>query len=441
LYVGHPFLFVTASPFFARRRQYRQFGHSIDSLKIDIEGKDASLVKVHFEHHRLEKEKDTLKSELTRIQKQVQSCEQILAAQEVEITKLNAIVFEADAEKVRQAKEYENVVSERNLLVSQLVKRDTELTSIYERLRVQKSMLANGAASYARYAAEREDLAARLAALKGELLVAKTQVGDTKALEAEAKRLEEDLVAEKTKIRALTEELERPINIHRWRILADRQPEKWQTIQRIQALQKRVLDTKEELKQKEAKIAEQEKEYARLKEVLARQPGPEVADTVAAYQATLKGKAKQLQALESELASYRGRVDEYRRELQRINESMDALADDYIRGMKAQRKAARQADAAAAMAANMRASALDEASLLDVSKELLAAGLTSGSRMGTRQGVVTTAGGTSTGPIGPHQLIPEAVTAVKDEADELLAAYADVLGSGGGSMAGNGGGS
>jgi chromosome segregation ATPase len=378
---------------------------------------------VHYEHHRVEKEKETLRNELTRIQKQVQSCEQILTSQEVEISKLNAIVIEADAEKMRQTKEYESVVSERNLLVSQLVKRDTELAALYERLRVQKSMLANGAASYAKSAAEREDLAARLSALKGELLVAKTQTGDTAALEAEAKRLEADVRAEKTKIRSLTEELERPINIHRWRTLADRDPEKWALIQRMQALQKRVLETKDELRDREVRIAEAEKEYTKLKEALSRQPGPDIVETVGSYQATLKGKAKQLAALEGELAGYRGRVEEYRRELTRISESMDALADDYVRRMKNARRAARAHDAAVSAGASLRPP-IDEASLLDVSRELAAAGLTSGSRMGSRG---------AAGAVGSqHRLIPEAVDAVKDEADALLAEYADELGAGGG---------
>lgn len=438
------------------RRQYRQFGHTIDNLKVDIEGKDASLVKVHYEHHRVEKEKEALRNELTRIQKQVQSCEQILASQEVELSKLNAIVIEADGEKMRQTKEFESVVSERNLLVGQLVKRDVELAALYERLRVQKSMLANGAASYAKMAAEREDLAARLAALKGELLVAKTQVGDVAALEAEAKRLDADLRSEKTKIRSLTEELDRPINIHRWRTLADRDPEKWTLIQRVHALQKRLLDTRDELREREAQIAEAEKEHAKLKEALARQPGPEISETVASYQATLKSKAKQLASLEAELVSYRGRVDEYRRELARCNEAMTALADEYIRRMRAARRAAK-ADADAVAAAAGRRPSLDEASLLDVSRELAAAGLTSGSRMGSRgptagsavpsgafagaalgmsgagagAGAGAAMGGAGGPVLGPHKLIPEAVAAVKDEADELLAAYADVLGGGG----------
>lgn len=393
------------------KRAYKQLSRSTESLKSDIESKDVGLIKEHYEHHRVEKEKETLRNELTRIQKQVQSCEQILTSQETEVAKLNAIITEADAEKTRQQKEYEAVVAERNLLQGQLVKRDSELSALYEKLRVQKSSLANGAASYARVASERDELASRAAVLKGELLVAETQTSDAGALEAEAKRLETDLLAEKTKIRALTEELETPINIHRWRAMADRDPERWALIQRIQSLQKRVLESRDLIRVKEAAIADKEKEYSKLKDVLARQPSPEIADAISSYQSMLKAKTKQLRALESELDAYRGRVDEYKREMARVSESIEALNVDYVRRMKA----ARKASATAGQAQGGAAAGIDEAALLDVTAEMTAAGFTADSAGQPPRGA---------------KFIPGVVEAVKDEADALLAAYADVLASG-----------
>jgi DNA repair exonuclease SbcCD ATPase subunit len=388
------------------RRMYKQLSHTIDSVKSDIETKDVSLIKEHYEHHRVEKDKESLRNELTRVQKQIQSCEQILSSQESEISKLNAIIAEADAEKTRQSKEYESVVAEKNLLQSQLVKRDSELAALYERLRVQKSSLANGAAAYAKIAAERDDLRARISALKGELLVADTQTSDVKALENEAKRLDGDLRAEKMKIRGLTEELERPINIHRWRALGDRDPERWALIQRIHALQKRVLEARDNIQAREAAIAEKEKEYSKLKTALARQPGPDISETIASYQATLKAKTKQLRALEAELESYRSRVDEYKRERSRITEALDKSSQEYFRRMKTQRKRMSTVNSSIAGSSYVP---MDDASLMDISAEMAAAGMHSSSDSAS------------------HILPPGQVDMVKSEADKILAAYADVL--------------
>jgi chromosome segregation ATPase len=401
------------------RRTFRTLKRSIDALKEEITAKDHSLVKEHFEHHRVEKEKEALRHEVTRVQKQVQSCEHIVANQEGEAAKLAAVIAEADGERARQAKEYDAVLAERNLLQGQLVKRDGELGALYEKLRVQKSALANGAAAFAQRAAERDDLAARVAALKGELLVAQTQTTDGAALAAEAKRLEADLRGEKTKIRALTEELERPINIHRWRTLADRDPERWALLQRVHALQKRLVEARDEIRGREALITERERAYAEVKAALARQPGPEAADAVAGYQANLKTKAKQLRGLEAELESYRGKVADYRRELARVDEAMDGLTQAYIRRMRGERKRKSMAPGALAglhaAAGGVGSGSLDEAALeAAISAEAAAA---------------AAGGGAATGSAGGGPRLSAA--AVHDEADALLAAYADVLGAGG----------
>lgn len=142
---------------------------------------------------------------MARINKQIQSCEHIITNQEVEAAKLHAIIGEADTERQRQRKEFDAVTSERTLLRAQLVKRDAELAVLYDKLRLQKSSLATGSSTYARAVAERDDIASSVAALKGELLVATTQTSDGAVLQAEAKRLEADLRAEKTRIRSLME--------------------------------------------------------------------------------------------------------------------------------------------------------------------------------------------------------------------------------------------
>lgn len=50
-----------------------------------------------------------------------------------------------------------------------------------------------------------------------------------------------------------------------------------------------------------ARPQEKEKLYVELKNILARQPGPEVAEQVALYQGSLREKTKQLKAMASEL--------------------------------------------------------------------------------------------------------------------------------------------
>ena len=87
--------------------------HQIDQLKDEITSKEGALVKEHLEHQRVEKEKETLKDELQRMKQQAVESKQHIDAQESEERKLLKIIAEADAERVRQKKELDQVAEPR----------------------------------------------------------------------------------------------------------------------------------------------------------------------------------------------------------------------------------------------------------------------------------------------------------------------------------------
>lgn len=55
------------------------------------------------------------------------------------------------------------------------------------------------------------------------------------------------LFQERTKVRALSDELENPMNVHRWRKLEGSDPTTFEMIQKIHALQKRLISKTEEV--------------------------------------------------------------------------------------------------------------------------------------------------------------------------------------------------
>lgn len=87
---------------------------------------------------------------------------------------------------------------------------------------------------------------------------------------------------------------------HAFRFYIDLQgsdPSTYEMIQKIQTLQKRLISKTEEVVEKELLIQEKEKLYLELKHILARQPGPEVAEQLTIYQQTLKEKTKQMKVM------------------------------------------------------------------------------------------------------------------------------------------------
>lgn len=142
-------------------------------------------------------------------------------------------------------------------------------------------------------------------------------------------------------------------------------------IQKIQTLQKRLISKTEEVVEKELLIQEKEKLYLELKHILARQPGPEVAEQLTIYQQTLKEKTKQMkvrqqqqhllhflialcwkfydilvmglivsfselfllflvQSMASELNMYESQVNEYKYEIERIARELQEVKKKYF---------------------------------------------------------------------------------------------------------------
>ena len=137
--------------------------------------------------------------------------------------------------------------------------------------------------------------------------------------------LEKELLELQQKSKFLNDELDKPLNVHRWRKLECTDPETYELIQKIQSLQKRLIAKTEEVSEKDVLIQEKEKLYIELKNILAKQSGPEVAEKLQVYQQNLKDRAKQLKDMVGELKNYQAQVTAYRFENERLDKQISDL--------------------------------------------------------------------------------------------------------------------
>jgi len=312
------------------KRRFKVMNHRIEQLKEDIQAKDHDLVKEHFEHHKVMKEREQLKNELTKIKKQIVSSEQIVVNQRAEIQKLNQIIQEADEERVRQRKEHDAIISERNILQRQLVKRQEELGDVYEKIKVNWSSLQQGEARYQELLAETDFLKQRIVVLKRDRVAVSRKQEDGGELDSTVQQLEKELLHEKAKVRALSDELGRPINVHRWRVLESSDPQRLELVHKIQSLQRRIIEKTEEVVEKDLFIQEKEKLYIELKNVLGRQPGPEVAEQISVYQTNLKQKVTQMKAMQHELEMYKQQVEEFKDDITQMAAEMVQVKKEWF---------------------------------------------------------------------------------------------------------------
>merc|ERR1711871_1399389 len=312
------------------RRKFKIMYHQIEQLKEEIKEKDQALIKEHFDHHKVSKLCETVKDQMEKAKKKQQQLAHQVETQGADIKKLESTIHDAETERQNQKREYENVISDRDILGTQLIRRNDELALLYEKIKIQQSTLQKGEIQYKERLEEIRTLRIKIAALKRELHIAKQQVVNIDDLKKEVYQLQRELLQERTKVKALSEELENPMNVHRWRKLEGSDPATYEMIQKVKTLQKRLIAKTEEEVEKDLLIQEKEKLYHELKSILASQPGPEVAESVAVYQQKLKEKTKQMKSMAAELNMYHAQVNDYKDDIERQSRELSEMKRKYF---------------------------------------------------------------------------------------------------------------
>ncbi|KAL3316070.1 hypothetical protein Ciccas_005288 [Cichlidogyrus casuarinus] len=312
------------------KRRLRIMGHQIYQLKEEVTSKEARLVKENIEKQRIEKHKEQLNLELRKVRAQAAENKTFLESQEAECRKLEKVITEADAEVSKQKKELAEMMSQRDIVGSQLVRRNDELSLLYEKIRIQKAILDQGESQYNQRLEDIRVLKLEICRLRHKKTSLQVGAEKTAKLKREVVNLEKELLKQRTRCKALEEELENPINVHRWRRLEGSDPTAFEMIMKVQTLQKHVVAKHEEIVEKEMMIQEKEKLYLELKQILMRQPGPEVAEQLVAYKTTLKNKTEQIQALNAEMNMYDSQIKDYKFEIDRLMGELGDMKKRYF---------------------------------------------------------------------------------------------------------------
>lgn len=120
--------------------------------------------------------------------------------------------------------------------------------------------------------------------------------------------IQSELIEEKLKVKALSEELENPLNAQRIRPLEGNDPDEHEMKEKIKTLQKRLIFKTEQVVEKEVMIHQKDKQVQELREIMKRQPGLEEAERISVLQRLLNTKTRQMKALASEINMYQAQV-------------------------------------------------------------------------------------------------------------------------------------
>ncbi|NWV47854.1 CFA58 protein, partial [Daphoenositta chrysoptera] len=302
----------------------------LDQLKDELKEKDVALEKAHVEQEHSESEKESLKSELLKLTKQAMETKAYIENQEAEEKKLLKIIAEADAERLKQKKEFDKVLSERHALGTQLIRRNDEVALLYEKIKIQQAILNRGETEYRQRMEDMRILKLEIKKLRREKGILGRSAANVEELRWEFNHMQKELLREQTRCKILEEELQKPIQVHRWRKLEASDPTTFELILKVQRLQKRLITKTGEVIEKEFLLQEKEKLYVELRRVLARQPGPEATEQLQQYRNILREKTKQIKALSSELNMCETQSKQYKQEIERLNSELLEMKKKYL---------------------------------------------------------------------------------------------------------------
>ncbi|ORZ33316.1 hypothetical protein BCR44DRAFT_1438738, partial [Catenaria anguillulae PL171] len=219
---------------------------------------------------------------------------------------------------------------EQDILGTQLIRRNDELALLYEKIKIQQSTLNKGEIQYRERLEDIRVLKLEVKRLRREKTILQHETTNVENLRSEVYRLQKELLNERTRVKVLEEELENPMNMHRWRKLAGSDPSTFELVQKVQTLQRRLIAKTEQVVEKELVIQAKEKLYLDLKTMLARVPGPEVVQQLEALKTLVKDKTREAKALASELNMLQSQALDYRTEVADLSRQAQDWKKKYL---------------------------------------------------------------------------------------------------------------
>lgn len=168
---------------------------------------------------RVEKQKESLKVELESCHKEVTDLRHEIETMRQEEKSLRQVIQRLESDIGRHKKDIENVMNERDILGTQLVRRNDELSLQYSRIKVLHGTLQRGEVQYNQRLEDIRLLKLEVKKLRTEKVLLTKNIENMSDLRQEVFHLNRDLTKERLKVMALEEEVQTPLNIHRWRKL------------------------------------------------------------------------------------------------------------------------------------------------------------------------------------------------------------------------------
>ncbi|XP_026471472.1 cilia- and flagella-associated protein 58-like [Ctenocephalides felis] len=248
------------------RERVKMTLYQVEQLKEDVTGKEAKILRQEKMLSKCEKDKQQLRVDLQSSFVSLQHSKNEIRDMKALEKSLRDSITDFEHERTELRKDLVKLQNERDILGTQLVRRNDELAILYNKIAALQSSLTRGEEQYEQRIDDIKVLKLEVQKLRQEKELLTKNIDNQTDLKQEIIHLQRDLTKEKLKVTALEEEVQTPLNLHRWRKLQGSDPDKMQLIERIHILQRRLLSQGAAVEKKKSELKESELLYINLKQ-------------------------------------------------------------------------------------------------------------------------------------------------------------------------------
>lgn len=326
--------------------------NEVEILRNESLARDRALTEEVRNHQNSQNMRDAYRVEQNKHQQYLKKKKEEDNQQLMEIEKLNSIVNSAEKQMIRLRTDYAQAVDARNKTGIHLIDRNDELCILYEKSNIQKAIVKKGDEELAQRNTQARAVRVEEAELRRKIEAARKDIPSLSVYAETTKKLQqvENGLNEERKLTAeLCEKLETPAGEEapvkaaaaaaadppRCRKLGGMDPETEQLAAKIEVLEERLNDKKEQLLEKELVLDEVTGLSDKLRMQAAESRGPtlELAKKVNEYQAKIRGTTRKMMAAVSELSMYQATAMKLEHQKRQQHADLDEAKNRLQQGM------------------------------------------------------------------------------------------------------------
>jgi chromosome segregation ATPase len=274
----------------------------LEGVKTDLIQQEAELCQLHSLARQLSKDVANTEQRLRFLREDRQHAESRVEALRSEALQLRQVIANCDLEAQQQAARLTVMTRERNALAAQLLHRTEELDALREKMQLTDAARALGEGRYGHVLVQLQTAREGLVEQRLRCRLALVRLRYLDRLHKKELVQEKLLTQSRARVRALADELSTKHNMHTWRSLEGNAPEILDGLAKVQLLQTRLMRKRDELQARVSQVEAAEQEYQRLRQQLARLPGPEAAEEIALCSENVQQRKTQLEDMTLSLA-------------------------------------------------------------------------------------------------------------------------------------------